>query len=106
MTTRIRESVPKKICITVAGSIVLAVGTLWASGNARAETGSDPQLDSLCFSVPAFAASAPAATLNGNVLRNNLVGLRAKNAYCTSDQYIPPPAYGCQHDALGDCVEP
>lgn len=48
MSTRIRESVPKKIAITVTGSILVAVGYLWAAGDARAETGISPTQDFRC----------------------------------------------------------
>jgi hypothetical protein len=63
---------------TVVGALLISL-----SGVAHAETGSNPLLDNLCFSNPAFAQ--PTA---------NPVGLRKHNGYCKSGAYVPPPDYG------------
>ena len=83
-------------------SIAVVVAVLSSAGVAQARPhghdnpdvpGPSPQLDSICYSNPAFRSDPPVAVLNGVPLQAPKVGLRAQNDYCRTDA-VAPPDYG------------
>lgn len=86
----------KGVFITVVvglGVLFGASGVANANGIDKEPPGPSPQLDSICYSNPAFVADPPVARLNGVPLQNPKVGLRAKNSYCVTVA-VAPPNYG------------
>lgn len=76
----------RKIIATI-GAVATALSL--GAGVASAETGKNPQLDQLCTHL-AFVAPAPVFIINGTKVTGQLVGLRAKNDYCTSSDFVSP----------------
>lgn len=76
----------KHLAYLVMGTVGIGAALgLGLTPPAHAETGTKPHLDHLC-THPAFVA----ASVNGLPL----VGLRAQNDYCGSDEFKHPADYG------------
>lgn len=89
-----------------AATLAVAMGAVGLGGaaTASAETGPFPHLDQLCYH-PAFGRPSPPVYLNGSTesIGVDLVGLRAKNAYCETDAILPP-SWGSNGDSDGDGI--
>jgi hypothetical protein len=87
------------IVCALAGGLT-AVALSFGLGVAKAETGTHPHLDGLCYH-PAFAASAPTVIVGARNPRDvsvPTVGLRSQNAYCSGPDVVLPPSYGSGPD--------